>query len=254
MAVPTFNKKMNYKALMAEFIGTFALIFIGVSTIAANEISGNASGLVGIALGHGLTIAVMVSATAAISGGHLNPAVTFGAWLARKIDGQNALGYIGFQCLAAFMAANLIKLAVPDPVLHEIAMGTPGPGSGVPVSMALAMEVILTFFLVFVVFGTGIDGRAPKVGGLFIGLTVTLDILAGGPISGAAMNPARYLGPALASGHLDLFWLYLIGPLMGGAIAALMYYFVFQESANLYLFSNKMNLSSAAKQRRSSRR
>lgn len=260
MAVPICEfshnklKKMNYKALMAEFIGTFALIFIGVSTIAANEISGNASGLVGIALGHGLTIAVMVSATAAISGGHLNPAVTFGAWLARKIDGQNALGYIGFQCLGAFMAANLIKLTVPNSVLHEIAMGTPAPGSGIPASMALAMEVVLTFFLVFVVFGTGIDGRAPKVGGLFIGLTVALDILAGGPISGAAMNPARYLGPALASGNLEFFWLYLIGPLMGGAIAALMYYFVFQESANLYLFSNKMNLSSAAKQRRSSRR
>lgn len=254
MAVPIFNKKMNYKALMAEFIGTFALIFIGVSTIAANEINGSASGLVGIALGHGLTIAVMVSATAAISGGHLNPAVTFGAWLARKIDGLNALGYIGFQCLGAFLAANLIKLTVPASALHDIAMGTPGPGAGVAPSMALAMEIVLTFFLVFVVFGTGIDGRAPKVGGLFIGLTVILDILAGAPISGAAMNPARYLGPALASGNLEFFWLYWIGPLIGGAIAALAYYFIFEESANFYLFSNKMSLNSASKQRRSSRR
>lgn len=245
---------MNYKALIAEFIGTFALIFIGVSTIAANEINDSANGLVGIALGHGLTIAVMVSATGAISGGHLNPAVTFGAWLARKIDGMNALGYLVSQCLAAFFAANLIKLTVPETILHNIAMGTPAPGTNVPPSMALAMEIVLTFLLVFVVFGTAIDGRSPKVGGLFIGLTVTLDILAGGPISGAAMNPARYLGPALASGNLEYFWLYWIGPLMGGAIASLTYYFVLRECAQLDLFSNKMKFNLVSKERRGSRR
>lgn len=245
---------MSLKALIAEFVGTFALIFIGVSTIAGNEISGGTTGLVGIALGHGLTIAVMVSATAAISGGHLNPAVTFGAWLAGKIDLPSAVGYIVCQCLAAFHAANLLKFTVPETVLHEIAMGTPAPGPGVPASMAFIMEIVLTFFLVFVVFETAIDKRAPKVGGLFIGLTVILDILAGAPISGAAMNPARYLGPALISGDLQYFWLYSIGPLLGGAIAALMYYFVFQESAQLFMLSDKMNPDLAFRQRRNSRR
>ncbi|MEO1340123.1 MAG: MIP family channel protein, partial [Cyanobacteria bacterium J06635_13] len=230
------SRRLDYKALIAEFIGTFALIFIGVSTIAASEIGGGSAGLVGIALGHGLTIAVMVSATAAISGGHLNPAVTFGAWLARKINSRNALGYILAQCLAALLAASLVSLTVPHAVLSKIAMGTPAPGTGVPVTMALMMEIVLTFFLVFVVFGTAIDGRAPKMGGLFVGLTVTFDILAGGPISGAAMNPARYLGPALVSGNLEFFWLYWIGPLAGGAIAGLLYYHVLQESAHLYFF------------------
>ncbi|MGF1479651.1 MAG: MIP/aquaporin family protein [Cyanophyceae cyanobacterium] len=230
---------MNSKALIAEFIGTFALVFIGISTIAANEISDNATGLVGVALGHGLTIAVMVSATAAISGGHINPAVTFGAWLARQIDSKNAIGYLISQCLAALLAASLVKLTVPTAVLQAIAMGTPAPGAGVPASMAFMMEVVLTFFLVFVVFGTAIDGRAPNVGGLFVGLTVTLDILAGGPISGAAMNPARYLGPALVSGNLQYFWLYWSAPLLGGAIAAALYYFVLQECARLYLFTGR---------------
>ena len=240
---------MNSKALIAEFIGTFALIFIGVSTIAANEISNGAAGLVGIALGHGLTVAVMVSATAAVSGGHINPAVTFGAWLAHQIDSKNAVGYVVSQCLAALLAANLVKLTVPGHVLQAIAMGTPAPGEGIPTSMAFVMEVILTFFLVFVVFGTAIDGRAPKIGGLFVGLTVTLDILAGGPISGSALNPARYLGPALSGGNLQYFWLYWSAPLLGGAIAATLYYFVLQECTRLPLFSSKMKSNSVSSPR-----
>ncbi|MEL6442195.1 MAG: aquaporin [Cyanobacteria bacterium J06621_8] len=245
---------MKLKAWIAEFIGTFALIFIGVSTIAANDIGDGATGLVGIAFAHGLTIAVMVSATGAISGGHLNPAVTFGAWLARKIDRRNAIAYIIFQCAGAVLAASLVNLTVPHSVLKIIAMGTPAPGANVPPSMAFVMEIVLTFFLVFVVFGTAIDGRAPKVGGLFIGLTVTFDILAGGPISGAAMNPARYLGPALVGGDLQFFWLYWIAPLMGGAIAALTYHFVFDEASYLLMMSDKMNLEASGKSRRSQRR
>lgn len=216
---------MKTKALVAEFIGTFALIFVGVSAIAANYIigGGKTTDLVAIALAHGLTIAVMVSATAAISGGHLNPAVTFGAMLVGKIDPKNALGYVIFQCLGAIFAASLVKLVFPSTVLQAVSLGTPGLGQGVTPLMGLVMEFVLTFFLVFVIFGTGIDLHAPKVGGLFIGLTVALDILAGGPISGGAMNPARYLGPALMGGGFQYLWLYLAGPLAGGAAAALVY-------------------------------
>lgn len=222
---------MNSKALIAEFIGTFALIFIGVGAIATNYIIKGETDvdLVAIALAHGLTIAVMVSATAATSGGHLNPAVTFGALLAGKINLKDGLGYIIVQCLGAIFAASLIKLAIPLEPLGAIKMGTPALGNGATPIMGLVLEFILTFFLVFVVFGTAMDKRAPQVGGLFIGLTVTLDILAGGPISGAAMNPARYLGPALLGGGLQYVWLYWLGPLAGGAAAALLYHYLLED-------------------------
>ena len=222
---------MNSKALLAEFIGTFALIFVGVGAIASNYIldNGTSVDLLAIALAHGLTIAVMVSATAAISGGHLNPAVTFGAWLSQKINSKNALGYVIFQCLGAIFAASLLKLAIPLEALQAVKMGTPALGEGINPFTGLLMEFVLTFFLVFVIFGTGIDARAPKVGGLFIGLTVALDILVGGPITGAAMNPARYLGPALMGGGLQYFWLYWLGPLAGGAAAALLYHHTLEE-------------------------
>lgn len=225
---------MNSKALIAEFIGTFALIFVGVGSIATNYIvrggiTGTAVDLAAIALAHGFTIAVMVSATAAVSGGHLNPAVTFGAWLTNKIDPKNAVGYIVAQCLGSIFAASLLKLAIPMDVLQAVSMGTPDLGNAETPIMGLVMEFILTFFLVFVVFGTAIDFRAPKMGGLFIGLTVALDIIAGGPLSGAAMNPARYLGPALMGGGLKYFWLYWLGPLAGGAAAALLYHHVLED-------------------------
>ena len=225
---------MNTKALFAEFIGTFTLIFIGVGSIATNYIirgglTGTAVDLAAIALAHGFTIAVMVTATAAVSGGHLNPAVTFGAWLTNKIEPKNALGYVVVQCLGAIFAASLLKLAIPLEVLEAVNMGTPSLGEGETPLMGLTLEFILTFFLVFVVFGTAIDFRAPKMGGLFIGLTVALDILAGGPLSGAAMNPSRYLGPALMGGGLQYFWLYWIGPLAGGAVAALFYHHVLED-------------------------
>ncbi len=219
---------MNFKAYVAEFIGTFALIFVGVGAITADYISG-ASGLVGIALAHGLTIAVMASATAAVSGGHLNPAVTIGALAAGKIDVANAVGYVISQCLGGIVAAALLKLCLPVAALESVKMGTPALGDGITVGMGLLAEIILTFFLVFVIFGTAIDSRAPKVGGLFIGLTVTLDILVGGPITGAAMNPARHLGPALLGGGLQHLWLYWVGPVIGGLLAALVYHHVLEE-------------------------
>lgn len=214
---------MKLNALLAEFIGTFTLIFIGVGAIAADAISGGGNGLVGIALAHGLAIAVMVSATAAISGGHLNPAVTIGLFSAQKIDALNAMGYIVAQCLGAIAAAFLIKLCVPAEALAGIGMGTPSVGNGVSATMALLTEIVLTFFLVFVVYGTAVDKRAPQVGGLFIGLTVALDIMMGGPISGAAMNPARHLGPALMGGGLQNIWIYWVGPVVGGVLAASCY-------------------------------
>ena len=214
---------MNTKALVAEFIGTFTLIFIGVGAIAADYLSGGKLGLTGIALAHGLAIAVMVSATAAVSGGHLNPAVTIGLWTAKKIDTANAIGYVFIQCLGAICAAGLIKFVIPAQALAAVGMGTPSLGAGITPSMGLVAEIVLSFFLVFVVYGTGVDTRGPKCGGLFIGLTVALDILMGGPVSGAAMNPARHLGPALLGGGLQHIWIYWLGPIIGGVLAAQIY-------------------------------
>jgi aquaporin TIP len=232
---PNRTTAINLKALVAEFLGTFALIFIGVGAIATNQIifGDNTKDLTAIALAHGFVIAVMVSATAAISGGHLNPAVTFGVWLLGKIDPKNALGYVIFQCLGAIFAAAMVKMTFPLSILQTVGMGTPALGKGETPLMGFVMELVLTFFLVFVVFGTAVDARAPKMGGLFIGLTVALDILAGGPISGAAMNPARYLGPAIMGGGLGQFWLYWTAPLAGGALAAIVYRYL-RESRNRF--------------------
>jgi aquaporin Z len=220
---------MNVKALVAEFIGTFTLIFIGVGSIAANYITAGDVGLTGIALAHGLAIAVMVSATAAVSGGHLNPAVTLGLLVVKKIDAAGAVGYIVAQCLGAIVAAALLKMCMPGDALEAVNMGTPALGDGVSIGMGLMTEAVLTFFLVFVVFGTAVDSRAPKLGGLFIGLTVALDIFMGGPITGAAMNPARYLGPALMGGGLQHAWLYWVGPTIVGVAAALVYHHVLEQ-------------------------
>jgi aquaporin Z len=217
---------VRYRALIAEFVGTFALTFVGVLAIHSAPKEG---GLVGIALAHGLTLAVMVSATGAISGGHINPAVTIGAFLTGKIDALNAIGYLSAQFLGAIIAAAMTFVVLPTASLSAIHYGTPLPAAGYSWYQLLLVEAVLTFFLMFVVYGTAIDARAPRVGGLFIGLTVALDILAGGPITGAAMNPARFLGPAVFDGSLGYSWLYFIGPILGAAAAALLYRYALEE-------------------------
>jgi len=220
---------MKTKALVAEFIGTFTLIFVGVGAIASNAMTGQMLGLTGVALAHGLAIAVMVSATAAVSGGHLNPAVTFGAMVAKKIDVLNGFAYIVAQCLGGIAAAYVIKLIIPEQVLLATGYGTPAVTKGITVTQALLAETVLTFFLVFVVFGTAFDKRAPKVGGLFIGLAVAMGVMMGAAISGASMNPARFIGPAVAGGGFENTWLYWVGPLVGGGLAALVYKYVLEE-------------------------
>ena len=210
------------KAYLAEAIGTFALTFIGVGAISNQPYGGD---LLMVALAHGLTIAVMVSATMSISGGHLNPAVTFGAWLGKKISSPEALKYGLAQLLGSLIAAYAAAQIFGG---GAVLKGTPSLQNHVTWLQGFSLEAILTFFLVFVVYGTGISPLAPKVGGLAIGLTITLDILAGGPLTGGAMNPARVFGPALASGSL-LSWsaipehlVYWLGPLAGGGAAGLL--------------------------------
>ncbi len=214
------------KQCVAEFVGTFALIFIGVGVIANHaDLSSNA-GLLAVALAHGFTIAVMVSATGAISGGHLNPAVTFGVLVGGKIEPRRAVAYWIAQLSGAIVSAALVALLLQTNEIagkEIVAKGTPVLGKGATAIQSIGIEAVLTFFLVFVVYGSAVDNRAPKIGGLAIGLTITLDILFGGPFTGAAMNPARTFGPAIIGGQWNHHYVYWIGPLLGGGLAGLVY-------------------------------
>ena len=223
------------KQCVAEFIGTFALIFIGVGVI-FNNTPGAGVGLLGVALAHGLTIAVMVSATMAISGGQLNPAVTFGLLVGGQMDLKRSAAYWIAQLAGGAAAACLILGLAGESGFDAVTAGTPDIvlENGIPkVSLvqAIVIEMVLTFFLVFVVYGSAVDARAPKIGGLAIGLTVALDIMFGGPFTGASMNPARTFGPAIACGHWNHQIVYWVGPLLGGALAGLIYgRFLIKES------------------------
>jgi aquaporin TIP len=213
---------------LSEFVGAFTLIFVGAgSIIAANYAGGGVSGagLVTIAIAHGLAIATMVTAIGHISGGHLNPAVTIAAFVTRKITAGDAGGYIVAQIAGAIAAAGLLRAAVDEAVWEAVDLGTPLLGDGVSAGQGVLIEAVLTFFLVWVVFATAIDPRGAfgKVAGLAIGFVILMDIMMGGPFTGAAMNPARAFGPALAGGVWDDHWVYWLGPVAGGVIAAVLY-------------------------------
>ena len=215
--------------LVAEFVGTFALIFMGVGSICADQYihatTGGNLGLLGIAVAHGLAIGIMVTAIGHISGGHLNPAVTIGFWVTKRISTLDALVYWIAQLLGAASAAYLIVAIVPDTVWRPVGLGTPDLTADFTRMHGMALEAITTFFLVFVVFATAADARGAfnKIAGFAIGLTITMDALFAGPFTGAAMNPARAFGPALAAQHWANHLVYWVGPLFGGVVAGVLY-------------------------------
>ena len=220
------------RPVVAEAIGTFALIFSGVLAISGAKVGGapgEVANLASIGLAHGLTIAVMVAALGAISGGHFNPAVTLGFVVTGRMSPARGALYWAGQ-LAGAAAAGLLMTALFG--AERVKEGTPDLGKGGGLAAGVVTEAVTTFFLVLVVFGTAVDPRAPKsVFPLAIGLTVALDIMATGPITGAAMNPARTFGPALASGHWNNHAVYWVGPLVGGALAALLQHAFLLERA-----------------------
>jgi aquaporin Z len=213
---------MNIRALVAEFIGAFALCFVGIGVITAT----GGGELLAIAFGHGLAIGLMVAAVGHISGGHFNPAVTFGMLITGRIGIASAIGYIVAQLLGGLAAAALIGGIYGG---DAAAKGTPAPGDTYTAVQALMMEVILTFFLVWVIFGTAVD-KGYSFAGLAIGLTITMDILAGGAVSGAAMNPARAFGPAVIGGTWNAHWIYWAGPLVGAGLAATLYSLLYSDT------------------------
>ncbi len=211
------------RQVTAEFLATLALVFIGAGSVVVDAMTGGDVGLVGIALAHGVVLSVMVTATMPISGGHVNPAVTFALWLARKIDARRAGLYVAAQLAGAVAGAFLLKVLFPTGAGEATSWGLPRISPFVTLPQAIVIEAILTLFLVSAVFGTAVSPQAPKVGGFGIGLVLLFDILAAGPLTGAAMNPARAFGPALAANDWHAHVAYWAGPLLGAAVAALLW-------------------------------
>lgn len=211
------------RQLVAEFLATFTLIFIGAGAAIADAATSGEVGLVGVALAHALALGVMVTATMPISGGHVNPAVTFALWLARKIEARRAGLYVFAQLAGAAAGALLLKGLYPAGAGDATGWGLPRISPFVSFQQAIVLEAVLTLFLVSAVFGTAVAAQAPRVGGFGIGLVLLFDILAAGPLTGAAMNPARAFGPAVASGDWHAQAVYWAGPLLGAAVAALVW-------------------------------
>jgi MIP family channel proteins len=213
---------------VAEMVGAFTLTFIGTGAAAAAGAISDTS-LIGVAIANGLAIGVMVSALGFISGGHFNPAVTFGFLLTRRIKPALAVVYWIAQLGGAALAALFVRQLLPRATTEAVSLGVPALGHGVNASSGFLLEAILTFFLVLVIFGVAVDKRGPSgsIAGLAIGLTIAIDVLFGGPFTGAAMNPSRAFGPQLVGDHWANGWVWYAGPLLGGAVAALLYHYLF---------------------------
>ena len=214
------------RAMLAEFIGTFALMFIGGGAIIVTQ----GENLLVIALAHGLILAVMVSAAMHISGGQFNPAVSISLALIKRQPWSNAMALIAAQILGAVAGAMILKATFAT--VYEVGnlgatLGALTSGEKTNLPAAFVLEAIATFFLMFAVMGTAADnrgvGKTWAVGGFGIGLTVAANILCIGPLTGASMNPARSFGPALVAGVWDNHWLYWAAPIVGSAAAALLY-------------------------------
>jgi MIP family channel proteins len=212
----------NMKQMLAELIGTFTLVFIGTGAGALATASGG--GIVGVALAHGLALTVIVYAWGPISGAHVNPAVTFGIALAGKMDWTKALQYWVAQLVGAAIAGYTLSYLLTG-TANIIDGATTGTLTYTDPARVIILEAILTFFLVIAVFGSAVAGRNGNAFGIAIGFVLAMDILCGGKLTGASMNPARTFGPALALGreHLAYFWMYVVGPLVGGGIAGVLY-------------------------------
>jgi MIP family channel proteins len=215
------------KAAVAEFVATFALVFVGAGALILN--ANGQLDLTGVALAHGLVLAIMVSITMHISGGMVNPAVAVSLWVTGKVLTPRAGTLIGAQLAGAIAGAFLLRFLVPAELFDSGKGGIPALGDGITIGKAILIEAVTTFFLVFAVFGTVVDDRGPfsKTAGLTIGLVIAFDTMAFGPYTGAAMNPARWFGPALATMDWADWYVWIVGPISGGIIAGVLYWSAF---------------------------
>ena len=220
-----------FRKYMAEFVGTFALVFIAAGSNAIDYMSYGYLGLTGMAIATGITVMVMIYAIGHISGAHINPAVTIAMATTRNIGLRDGLAYIISQISGA-CAASIMLMEIFPSALSSVNLGATSLGANVGPETGILIEAILTFLLVFTIFGVAVDSRSPPgLSGFAIGAFVLLAILFGGPVTGASMNPARSFGPALIAGYWKDHLVYWIGPIIGGIVAALLYDNVFiQES------------------------
>lgn len=205
--------RVGARRLLAEAIGTFALVFVGTGAIVVDRVSGGVITHLGVALCFGLVVMTMIYAVGDVSGAHFNPAVTLGFWIARRLPGREVAPYVAAQILGAILASGSLRLIFPA----QADLGSTGPAGGILPSFFL--EVILSFFLMFVILAiaTGSKERG-MIAGIAVGSVICMAALVGGPISGASLNPARSLGPALFSGTLGSLWLYLLAPCLGALL------------------------------------
>ncbi|WP_268541993.1 MIP/aquaporin family protein [Candidatus Nitrosotenuis cloacae] len=227
------------RSWFAESIATFCLVFFGpLSVVMAAAVFGTGlsiEGIIMISLGHGAAIGLMVYAFGHVSGAHINPAVTIAMLVTRRIGVKDAAGYIAFQIIGAIIAAFTLKAILPD-LGAKVNYGTQGGPSellGHSAMSGFALELVFTFFLVTVIFMTAVHKKAPAgMYGLAIGGMIFLLHLVGVPLTGASMNPARTLGPAIASGYWDFHWIYWAGPIIGAVIAGLIMHHIFAKKAD----------------------
>lgn len=221
-----------WQAALAEFIALFLFVFLGAGAVVGSGMVVGGGGdltaarLTAIALAHGLAIAVLVAATARFSGGHVNPAVTVAAVVTRKMGLVKGGMYVVAQLLGAALGALLLAAVVPDAA--EGALGGHALNVDVGIGQGLVVEIVLTFALVFVIFATAVDPKGPgHLAPFAIGITVMVDHFVGVPLTGASMNPARTFGPAIATGMWADHWVYWVGPIVGGVVAAVLYEMVY---------------------------
>jgi len=216
------------RALLAEACGTFWFFFVGAGAILTTAQFGD-GGLLAVALAHGVTLAIAVSTFGALSGGHFNPAVTFGLAVAGRHPWPRVPTYWIAQLAGGVLAGFALRLVFDSAIaaVDKTHLGTPALASTVTPTIGIVVEAILTLFLVWAVYGTAVSPQAPRIAGFGIGLTVMTDILIGGPLTGAAMNPARWFATAVPAGFYDGWYVYWIGPLLGAAVAAITIRYIF---------------------------
>jgi glycerol uptake facilitator protein len=223
-----------YKKYLAEFVGAFALVFIAAGSVCADfylrQAGGQGLGLLGISIAYGVVVIAIIYATSYVSGSHVNPAVTISFWITKRMDPNTAIMYIISQVAGATLAGLALKVLFPD-ALKTVYLGTSVLAPGVSVARGILMEFIITFLLIFTIYGTLVDKRASAgFAGVAIGLVILFGSMIGGTISGGAMNPARVFGPAIASGQFTHHYVWWIGPILGGIVAGFVYDKLFADS------------------------
>ena len=222
-----------YKKYMAEFVGTFALVFIAAGSVCADfylrQAGGQGLGLLGISIAFGIVVIAVIYATSYVSGSHVNPAVTVSFWITKRMEPNTAIMYIISQIAGASLAGLALKTLFPD-AAKTVYLGTCVLAPGVSIARGVLMEFIISFLLIFTIYGTLVDKRASAgFAGIAVGLVVLFGAMIGGTISGGAMNPARVFGPALASGQFTHHFVWWLGPILGGIAAGFVYDKLFAE-------------------------